>query len=405
MVWPVPPIRRRAILGVVAVLCAPTLGACTPTATTVSSAAYSSPAPSADALAVRGQVVSTTEAPAEWATSLPSGTRASRIVYRSVSGVDGTTTTVSGAVFVPGGTRPAGGWPLIAYAHGTTGVTRDCGPSDRPDMLGDLKAVAAFLDSGYAVATTDYQGLGLRTTTAPHPYLEPRTAAYNVIDAVRAARSKEPTIGARWVAVGASQGGAAAWASAEQFAGYGRGSGSMLGAVASVPLLDAGYLVDRAQSGELTPAQRWLYPILIEGVAQANSRIDPDDYLHGVAAEREATLVSCTANTSSLTAQIQAADTSVFTASTTAAADLRGVLESMSLPHSHTDVPILAMYGSVDEIIPVDRMEATLRKGCTLGDSVRRVRREGAGHSLDPGPLLGEWIADRFANRPAAGNC
>ncbi|MBE7195993.1 MAG: alpha/beta hydrolase, partial [Gordonia polyisoprenivorans] len=124
-------------------LCAPAvLGACAPTATTVSSAAYSSPAPGADALALRGQVVSTTEAPTEWATSLPSGARASRVVYRSVSGVDGTTTTVSGAVFVPGGTRPAGGWPLIAYAHGTTGVSRDCGPSDRPDMLGDLKAVA-----------------------------------------------------------------------------------------------------------------------------------------------------------------------------------------------------------------------------------------------------------------------
>lgn len=366
---------------------------------------YSSASPSARALTERGQVVGTSQAPDEWFSGVPAGTHATRIVYRSVSGVDGSSTTVSGAVFVPAGHRPDGGWPLIAYAHGTTGVTRDCGPSDRPDMFGDLRAVDAFVASGYAVVTTDYQGLGLRTTAPRHPYLEPHTAAYNVIDAVRAARSTEPAIGTRWVAVGSSQGGAAVWSTAEQFASYGAGSGAMLGAVAAVPLLDASYLVDRAQSGQLTPDQRWLYPILVEGVTQANPQIRAGDYLHGEAAERQATLVSCVADKSALSAQILAADTSIFDASPTAAEKLRSYLAQTSLPHAHTDVPILAMYGSVDEIIPVDRMEMALGKGCALGDSLQRVRREGAGHSLDPGPLLGTWIAARFADQPATPNC
>jgi len=66
---------------------------------------------------------------------------------------------------------------------------------------------------GYAIALTDYQGL--------HPYLEPRTAAFNVIDAVRALRSIFPDASWKWLAYGGSQGGQAAWAADKQNAFYG----------------------------------------------------------------------------------------------------------------------------------------------------------------------------------------
>ncbi|MDP9024417.1 MAG: alpha/beta hydrolase, partial [Candidatus Eremiobacteraeota bacterium] len=43
-----------------------------------------------------------------------------RFLYSSTSGIDGTTpVVVSGAYFEPKGHPPAGGWPLIAWAHGT----------------------------------------------------------------------------------------------------------------------------------------------------------------------------------------------------------------------------------------------------------------------------------------------
>src|SRR6195952_5844234 len=46
-----------------------------------------------------------------------------RILYSSIDGIDGQTPiTVSGAYFLPKGTPPSGGWPLLAWAHGTTGV-------------------------------------------------------------------------------------------------------------------------------------------------------------------------------------------------------------------------------------------------------------------------------------------
>ncbi|MBA5745491.1 alpha/beta hydrolase, partial [Escherichia coli] len=53
-----------------------------------------------------------------------------RILYASTDGVGGhTPIAVSGALFVPRGTPPAGGWPLVAWAHGTFGMADICAPS------------------------------------------------------------------------------------------------------------------------------------------------------------------------------------------------------------------------------------------------------------------------------------
>jgi hypothetical protein len=58
----------------------------------------------------------------------PVGARAVRILYHSLS-ADGGDVATSGVVLVPAGTPPPGGWPVIAWAHGTTGVARMCAPS------------------------------------------------------------------------------------------------------------------------------------------------------------------------------------------------------------------------------------------------------------------------------------
>src|ERR1700752_2482310 len=77
----------------------------------------------------RGTVVSSSDqAPFDFS-QLPAGSKAYTMVYRSISGVTGSPTVVSGAVFVPPGDPPPGGWPVIGYAHGTVGVTPDCAPT------------------------------------------------------------------------------------------------------------------------------------------------------------------------------------------------------------------------------------------------------------------------------------
>jgi hypothetical protein len=61
---------------------------------------------------------------------LENASKSERILYSSTNGLDGKTRiAVSGALFWPKGDPPAGGWPLMAWAHGTVGAAPKCAPS------------------------------------------------------------------------------------------------------------------------------------------------------------------------------------------------------------------------------------------------------------------------------------
>ena len=118
---------------------------------------------------------------------LPAGQVAQRILYTSTD-PSGTPIAVSGVVVTPTGEPPPGGWPIIAWAHGTTGVDRRCAPSiDYPDAgLVRVPEVPDLLAAGTAVVFTDYPGLG---TPGPHPYLVGESEGRAVLDSIRAARA------------------------------------------------------------------------------------------------------------------------------------------------------------------------------------------------------------------------
>lgn len=136
--------------------------------------------------------------------ALPAASESWRILYVSSDWKDGHPITVSGAVFLPRGRMPEGGWPVIAWAHGTTGVADVCAPSFRPRTPRDTSYLSGWLKAGYAIVATDYPGLG---TPGPHPYLLYRPEGLSVLDSVRAALAEWPTeLRNRVIAVGQSQG-------------------------------------------------------------------------------------------------------------------------------------------------------------------------------------------------------
>ena len=137
--------------------------------------------------------------------TLPAGARAYRVLYHSTS-ASGGDLAESGVVVVPGGTPPAGGFPIVSWAHGTTGVASGCAPSVTGTST--LPYLAALLRNGDIVAATDYRGLG---APGQHPYLVGTSEAEDVLDAARAARSLVGRAASDQVAVlGFSQGGQAA---------------------------------------------------------------------------------------------------------------------------------------------------------------------------------------------------
>ena len=150
---------------------------------------------------VPGNVVSSEPLPFDF--GLPGTARAHRITYWSAGPTEQPALS-SGAVFVPAGEPPEGGWPVVSWAHGTVGVGDQCAPSRTPYEGRTRDYLAHWLSEGYAVVATDYAGLG---TPGAHAYLEKSSASRNVIDMVRAARAVEPTLADRWLAIGQSQGG------------------------------------------------------------------------------------------------------------------------------------------------------------------------------------------------------
>jgi hypothetical protein len=137
---------------------------------------------------------------------LPGTERAYRIRYTSTS-FTGDQDVVSGAVFVPKGVPSKLGWPVLSWAHGTVGVADPCAPSTAGRSQRDIDFLSAWLAAGYAIVATDYEGLG---TPDRHAYLNGRSEAYGVIDAVRAARAVDGSLSRTWLTVGQSQGAQAA---------------------------------------------------------------------------------------------------------------------------------------------------------------------------------------------------
>ncbi|MFD4353911.1 lipase family protein [Nocardia sp. NPDC058518] len=142
------------------------------------------------------------------AATLPGSARAERLLYRSTTAGDQPTTT-SAAVYFPAGEAPQGGWPVIAWAHGTVGLGDDCaysvaGPAA---VERDWAYLGTWLNQGYAIVAADYAGLG---GPGEHPYLNGIAEAHNVVDAVRAATEQYPSLSNKWAVVGQSQGGGAA---------------------------------------------------------------------------------------------------------------------------------------------------------------------------------------------------
>jgi dienelactone hydrolase len=115
---------------------------------------------------------------------------------------------VSGTLYLPNSTPPAGGWPLVAWAHSTLGVADICAPSWAGHKPRDATYIQRWLENGFAVVATDYQGLG---GPGPHPYLNWEAEGRSVLDSARAALAAYPDKLAKKVFVtGQSQGSGAA---------------------------------------------------------------------------------------------------------------------------------------------------------------------------------------------------
>ena len=189
----------------------------------------------------------------------------------------GKRTAVSGSISVPKGKAPKGGWPIITYGHGTTGIADKCAPS-RNTKNGPATSYInytdteqnAWLKAGYAVARTDYQGLG---TPGTHPFLIGKASGRSVLDIVRAARDLNTKFSKRFLIAGHSQGGHAALFAAGEAATWTpelKLRGTVAYAPASHMRLQADSLPFLTKPSSLTA----LASLIVKGASAVSSEID-----------------------------------------------------------------------------------------------------------------------------------
>ncbi|HEY5025526.1 MAG TPA: lipase family protein [Acidimicrobiales bacterium] len=306
--------------------------------------------------------------------------------------------SVTGLVFVPSGTPPTGGWPVVSYAHETDGMANQCAPSLDPSS--DVPAINDFLDNGWEVTATDYQGEGNQYLAPTSRGLQPHgvdlAEGRNVIDIVRAASSipgAHPS--SNYVVWGHSQGGGAAIFAMEIAASYAPGL-HLLGAVASAPstALADGFF------GAPTDSASAFTLMYVAGYHAAYGNRVPFSLLTATGKRLESQLKSeCYAGLAQAISPYQVDQ--VFT-TTTLSAKFRGLLDANDPLHlsSRSAAPLLVVQGLDDTTNLPSDTQAMTDHLCGLGQDVVQWMYPGLDHNSIAGGSdsdIAHWIADRFA--------
>lgn len=156
--------------------------------------------------------------------------------------------------------RPDGKYPVIAYAHGTSGVSRGCGPSSSPKLY-DYNTWSILTRNGYAVVAPDYSGLG--NNYIEHEYVSFPAQANDVYYGMVAARQAFPNIFTDdWASIGHSQGGGAVWKLSESTLLKSGTAGNHVGTVSLAPALRVHDMVIVSASNDTSydtrPESVWL---------------------------------------------------------------------------------------------------------------------------------------------------
>ena len=312
---------------------------------------------------------------------------------------------VSGTLYLPPGTPPAGGWPLAAWAHGTLGVADACAPSWAMHKPRDAAYINRWLKAGFAVVATDYQGLG---GPGPHPYLIWQAESRSVLDSARAALAARPGLIANAVIVtGQSQGSGPAIGSALIAAEYApdlKVLGAVgTGVVSTVP--DGPY---RPPASTVAGGGAPHYTLLSLVGGGLRDGVPPVDALVSHAGQpllAEARR-ACSPEVSALARQLKVTMAGAFAVPLDTLAGYR--LPVTDLKAVRVDVPMLLGTGLADRLIPPQRQYGAVAGLCAVGNAVTWKTYAGIGHNGSPHATFDDALAfarARLAGQPVPGNC
>ena len=328
--------------------------------------------------------------------------------------LQGAPVKLTGLVFVPTGTAPVGGWPVVSWAHQTDGTNKTCAPSLDPAT--DVPNIDALLAKHWEVVATDYQGEAnsniLATSPGLLPYLAGTSAAYNTIDIVRAAGHLAAAHASKnYVVWGWSEGGQTVLFVLDKAKTYGSGL-DLKGALAIAPPSNFGTELPYAEDNSI------YWPLIFMFVGGLNAAygntLAPTSEMLTAAGQSDLPLLG----TECVAAVLTTLDHSSFStilkiprggALSTMPASWRTVFskndpaEAANLALTDTSVPLVIAGGSDDTLVDPVTTADLATEMCSLSTPQNLQRWVYTG--LDHDSIVGSasiddfvsWTADRFA--------
>lgn len=347
-----------------------------------------------------GQLIS-----AEPVSNVPGGMQAWRIRYWT-SGDNGAPNDVTGMVIAPSGAVSPQPRPVIAWAHGTSGVATKCAPSLLPGFWQSTDALPA-VQHGYVVVAPDYPGLG---SGGAHPYLVGPPTARSVLDAVRAAQAiPGAASGKRFAVWGLSQGGHAALWTGQLARSYAPDL-ELVGVAAAAPptnlIANLRGQSDPSVRAFLTAftAYSWSRyygaPLSTLGGKQTQDiirRLAQNNCLTPDAKPKLGTKIGVLV----LRQRLRKVDLGSIQ-------PWAGYAGTNSADASPIGVPLLIAQNPKDVVVARAVTRQFARNACAIGRRVRWIDASGVGHQTTAKDTAADtiaWIGDRFAARPAPSDC
>jgi alpha-beta hydrolase superfamily lysophospholipase len=306
-------------------------------------------------------------------------------------------------VVVPGGAAPASGFPIVSWAHGTTGLADQCAPS--LDGVTSIPLLDSLLSRGYIVAATDYEGLG---TPGDHPYLVGQSEGQDVLDAARAARNLVGRDASNVVAVlGYSQGGQAALFASQIAPSYAPEL-FIAGAAAAAPVTSLGEFVPPGTASD--DDQAAVYAVMaLDAWAGTYGNLALASVLTPAALRRASVMTSeCSGAAAAVFDTVEVGQ--LFTPGWSQNPSVQADELDNQPGRTPTATPLLVVEGTDDTLTPTATVSSFVTGTLCRADAdtVEYVTVPGAGHggAVEGGaPAILAWISARLAGGRAPDSC
>lgn len=338
---------------------------------------------------------------------IPGAQRNIRLLYTSTDGLDGKTRiAVSGGLFLPPGSPPAGGWPLMLWSHGTVGIADVCAPSWTGYVPFHQEHLQRWLEQGYAIVTSDYQGLG---TEGIHPYLATRPEAYSNLDVIRAVQAADFPLSENVVVAGQSQGAGAAIATAGFAPAYAPEVDLRAVVATGVPYFtpEALVAVQEARPEDIVDPMLGYNFLVLTLIERVDPGFDAVDYVYpDVLPTARQVATTCNRDMRKKVAELGLSYKRTFQRSLRD--NFQQVFGQMQFPTLDLSVPLFVGTGSIDRDTPPGMQARFVRAACNAGTTVSAYQYPGFDHLTTLNHSLADslpFVASAFSGERVTGNC